>query len=273
MRIRKTGYYPSDDHKPPEDGGIHGFYEILSIHQGRAKLQWLGQAYVVEGPAVFLLSPDTPHKLTYLEPTVRYHYVEFELADSNLFPTFPQLFQWNGMQNSLESFKPDSDLIGITLESLERLSKMYTQQKTPHVEEALACELRKLIALVRHLLERSDRLEGRTESLKATQLRLVEVIMRYMETNYQMKIELHTLSRLVHLNGSYLIRLFKSYQGKTPFEYLRELRMNAAVSYLKNSAMSVQEISECSGFANIHYFSTSFKKEFGVSPSEWRLLQ
>jgi len=272
MKIRKVGYYSTLNGPNPESGGIHAYYEILVIHQGRAVLEWLGQSYSVEGPVVFLLSPNTPHRLQCLSSPLRYLYVEFEIddGDATLLPTLQQLFQWNALQGKLLWPPLESTLISLSLQSLEPLAILYATDKTPLMEEALGFDLRKMFTLVRHLLQHKDRMEGRIETVQQTQIRIIEAIMRYMESNYREALTLQTLAQLVHLNGSYLIRLFKALQGKTPFQYLNELRMSAATSYLQNSDLSIQEISKASGYSSIHYFSRAFKQKFGVSPSVTR---
>jgi AraC-like DNA-binding protein len=56
----------------------------------------------------------------------------------------------------------------------------------------------------------------------------------------------------------------------TPFQYLNNIRMNAAEKFLQNSDMSIQEIAIITGYQSIHYFSRSFKQKYGVSPIQWR---
>jgi len=270
MKIRKVGFYPNPEHSIPEGGGIHGCYEILCIQQGRAQLEWLGRLYTVEGPAAFLLSPNTPHTFRSLSGVLRYHYVEFDIVDATAFPTLPQLLQWNGMQDLTASPRQEKDLFQTNLLALEHLVKRYTYDKRPLLEEALEHDMRKMLNLVFYLLEHADRMEGRMESLQQAQHRTIEAIMRYMESNFREELSLQKLADLVHLNGSYLIRLFKRLQGKTPFAYLNELRITAATSYLHNSDLSIQAIAQASGYSSIHYFSYAFKREFGINPSEWR---
>lgn len=64
---------------------------------------------------------------------------------------------------------------------------------------------------------------------------------------------------------------FKAWSGRTPAEYRNEMRINAARSMLKNSVMTVFEISERVGFEDQFYFSRLFKKMTGVSPREYRV--
>ncbi|MFC3770127.1 helix-turn-helix domain-containing protein [Paenibacillus sp. GCM10012303] len=51
---------------------------------------------------------------------------------------------------------------------------------------------------------------------------------------------------------------------------LSRLRLSAATSYLIHTGMSIQQISEETGFNSIHYFSRLFKQTYGVSPQQWR---
>ena len=54
-------------------------------------------------------------------------------------------------------------------------------------------------------------------------------------------------------------------------QYLNKLRLSAAISYLVNTEMGVQQIAEATGFNSIHYFSRLFKRKYGSSPQQWRL--
>ena len=53
-------------------------------------------------------------------------------------------------------------------------------------------------------------------------------------------------------------------------EYLGELRLRRAQELLKDSELSVNEVASKCGYTDIAYFSRSFKKRLGVSPSKWR---
>jgi AraC-like DNA-binding protein len=50
------------------------------------------------------------------------------------------------------------------------------------------------------------------------------------------------------------------------------VRMQQAKTYIANSDMSISEISEKVGFANIEHFSRVFKKNMGISPQKYRKI-
>ena len=61
----------------------------------------------------------------------------------------------------------------------------------------------------------------------------------------------------------------KSYTGKSPQEFIRVVRLERAAMLLRDGE-SVGNVAEKVGFDNAKYFSTAFKKYFGVSPSKYK---
>ncbi len=70
----------------------------------------------------------------------------------------------------------------------------------------------------------------------------------------------------------HFIRIFKNETGKTPYEYLVDIKIEKACSLLRRSNLSVTEICFLCGFNSSSHFSTVFKQKIGVSPSMYRQL-
>ena len=64
--------------------------------------------------------------------------------------------------------------------------------------------------------------------------------------------------------------VFKKATGKTPMEFLEDARMNDAKDILDKSTLIISEIAEAVGYSDPLYFSRTFRKHFGVSPTEYR---
>lgn len=93
---------------------------------------------------------------------------------------------------------------------------------------------------------------------------------RYIETNYQGKITLDSLSDICNLTKYYLSHKFTELYGKSPISYLTEVRIAAAKDLLKTTNYSVEEIANATGFSSSSYFSQAFGKACQVSPQQYR---
>lgn len=99
---------------------------------------------------------------------------------------------------------------------------------------------------------------------------IVEAMKEMIELNYMNDLNLSQIAEQYHYNLSYLSDLFKIKTGKSFLQYLTDVRMNKAVQLLDETPLSLSDIAELTGFSNASYFSTKFKKVFGISPSEHR---
>ncbi len=96
-------------------------------------------------------------------------------------------------------------------------------------------------------------------------------VKNYINSNIQNEITLYILSKAVHMNASYLSRIFKQNTGVTLTEYLLELRIKKAKELLRDTDLKVQEICLKVGIDSPAYFTRIFKKEVGCTTSEYRL--
>ena len=93
---------------------------------------------------------------------------------------------------------------------------------------------------------------------------------RYFQEHYNedINIEEYALSR--NMSVSYFLKKFKEVTTKSPMQYILAIRINNAVSLLESTDYNVTEISTIIGYDNPLYFSRIFKKQKGVSPSDYR---
>jgi YesN/AraC family two-component response regulator len=74
----------------------------------------------------------------------------------------------------------------------------------------------------------------------------------------------------VHLNASYVSQLFKQKMNQNFIDYITERRMKEAAHLLKITSLRVSEVAERLGYKDLAYFSNSFKKWSGETPSQYR---
>ncbi len=77
------------------------------------------------------------------------------------------------------------------------------------------------------------------------------------------------LQKVVGIGDKQLYRKLKSLTGRTPVEYIREMRMRKAAQLLSQGKFSVSEVMYTVGFSNSSYFSKCFSKAYGMTPTEY----
>jgi two-component system, response regulator YesN len=80
------------------------------------------------------------------------------------------------------------------------------------------------------------------------------------------------IAKMVNMSSSYFSQCFKEIVGKTYTDYLRDIRMERAKEYLRNTAKTIQWIAEQVGYNDEKYFSRLFREHVGVLPSEYRQM-
>lgn len=95
-------------------------------------------------------------------------------------------------------------------------------------------------------------------------------LLNYVNTNYNQIIYLSDLSKKFYLNSTYICDLFKKVTKMTFTEYLTQLRMEKACEFLNNTEISISEIAEKVGYKDYYHFSRTFKKAYGITPSNYK---
>lgn len=100
--------------------------------------------------------------------------------------------------------------------------------------------------------------------------RPVAAAVQYVRQHYSEPISLEQVSSQVHLNTEYLSRVFKEEVGCTYSAFVSDVRLKKAAYLLSHTTERVQKIAGQVGYPNVSYFSTIFKKRYGVNPYEYR---
>ncbi|MCP3967023.1 MAG: AraC family transcriptional regulator [Lentisphaerae bacterium] len=91
-----------------------------------------------------------------------------------------------------------------------------------------------------------------------------------LDTSVEKVFDLEKCCVSLGISKAYMIRLFKSNCGVTPYEYLLRLRVKTAELLLKHSMLTIKEISARLAFNDQYHFSNTFKKRNGISPVAFR---
>ena len=99
---------------------------------------------------------------------------------------------------------------------------------------------------------------------------LVIDILNYIDNNLYSKITINDLVYRFNYNKDYIMRLFKREIGITIIDYINKKRIFNSLNDLKNTNNTIILISINYGFYSLEYYSETFNKIMGVSPSMYR---
>lgn len=98
----------------------------------------------------------------------------------------------------------------------------------------------------------------------------IENAKEFLQSNFTKAISLADLSRHCGVSLFYLSRLFKQYTTCSPHQYLSVIRLKHGQMLLKDSSLSVVDVSYACGFTSPEYFSTLFRLKYGIPPGAYR---
>lgn len=166
-------------------------------------------------------------------------------------------------------FSPDSkEFTSNVRTSIHTLRKTVIDNR--QAEEQLYHLFQKLIELQSGEYERSNRLHFEKRSTRLETARRLLITRDFLHSNLSSSITLDDLAKCSALSKNQLLRTFKEYFGQTPFQYLADIRMQKARQLLTYTNIPITEVCSAVGLESITTFSWAFKKQLGLSPSQFQ---
>lgn len=95
-------------------------------------------------------------------------------------------------------------------------------------------------------------------------------IEQYLRQHYQSKITLNQLCHTFYCSRATLTTSFRKMFHTSINEYLTKIRLEKAVTLLKNHSLSIEFVAEQCGFSDQNYFTKVFRKKYSITPSQYR---
>ncbi len=130
--------------------------------------------------------------------------------------------------------------------------------------------------ILRMVNRAADELFGIQEEIQIKQIEeknyIVDLAKEYVEEHYYENLMLMDVAQKAGISPGYLSTLFQKQLSKGFVDYLNEIRIEHACTYLQQTYLKTYEIAYKVGFKDEKYFSKVFKKLKGMSPSEYRKI-
>ncbi len=185
-------------------------------------------------------------------------------------------------QNPSEWYFLTIDPVALGLDFPETLSQtIFSSRTITDLMELICAELKEhhpqreemTLLLLQALcvwLKREDAGDSDLSKVDAVRAEMVLPALSYISRYYMEDITVDELAERCLVSTTHFRRIFKQCTGKSPMEYLCEVRLKMAAVLLRSSRDSVARIASQSGFCTISSFNRKFKEYYGVAPRIWR---
>ncbi len=270
--LDENGLLVFDYHQPSEITHSHEFHEMVLVRNGSGLHVSDDGSYPIRRGDIFLVPPGAAHtyedvrNLDIVNILFDLDKLNLDLADLTdtagyyaFFAAGPQLQV--RYRTSCPLSLTDNQLFAAEEIILE--IKLEQKRNRPGSMFFRRIAFMRLIGLVCRAFS-----ESTTQA--SEELGEISRIIRYFEKNYKKRILLEDLCPVCGKSVSSIVRLFGKALGRSPIEYLIDLRLEKAAARLISTTEPISAIAYAVGFDDSNYFSKMFRKRYSTSPRDYR---
>lgn len=257
-----------------------GFFSLCLVKKGVATLEIDNEKCYLSAPAMICVNPDK--KITILksnhlqiktilftpdfinrnlsvESILSYDYeINCKLFD---FPSFDLFYQTNNFYNCVIPFDVEE------LSKVEYLFDSIIEQLSVQPDNMWSCRAR--MSVIR-IFDYAANLYKEAFEINQESDTLIDCILTFIEFNLEKQFIIDDLCRWYNTNRTTLMTEFKHITGQTINEFVIDKRISVSKKILEFTNISIEELSEKCGFSSQSYFTRTFKKKTGLSPTQYR---
>lgn len=254
-------------------GEAHDFWELVYVDKGNVICQADENHFLLKAGEMVFHKPNEWHDVrAYDDATADVIILAFECHSTHM-SDFEHKILFLGPQEK-ESL---STIVDEASESFE-----YFDNDPPYVElmkkknapfgseQVIRLQLELLLI---YISRRNKSVLTATRELASNNIRqhehLAAEAKQYLQNHINDKISLSQVASSLGISVSLLKRVFREQTDTSVISYLTGLRITEAKRMIRNHNLNFTQISEALGYDNIHYFSAQFKKQTGMTPTEY----
>lgn len=242
------------------------------------------------------------YEITYIASGFGFHYIngkEYPVKEGDIFLNVPGEFH-DGMASNADPFR--YFYIGFDFEyaqganAFDHIKKMFDQVRSPVIQDELGIKApflgifnelinlkeysdvmikmhlhQVIIMAYRNYFANWDKryyLQNQTDTAN----QIVYEIIHYIDVNLLQIVELSELENQLGYTYSHLSHIFSKKTGLTIKQYYNRKRFEKAIDWMKESDMTLSQVAEKLGYQSLNAFSKAFRKQYGISPTEYQTL-
>lgn len=253
-----TSFFNTVDYRTPH---FHQEWELMWLLDNPLMVSRGGGSFRAEKGSLLLFQPNEPHELRMIDETCTFLCLQVS----------PELLR---LENDLVTedvlLNPYlGDRAAGVRSALLEIADAYLSRE-PY--SALLCIGRTFLMFHQILgsipvraITREERISQEKRNKRLTSL------IRFVDENYMHKIRLSDFAEAEGFSMSYLSHFIKSTLNQSFQEYVNSVRVNCACKLISGGEEKLTAVCMASGFSDYRYFSAAFKKQFGMTPEQYKL--
>jgi YesN/AraC family two-component response regulator len=246
----------------------HSFFEVCFVVDGEGEYIDNNSTYKLQKNTLFLSRPNVLHQIK-SENGLFLLYIGLELIESE------SNDKWLKIMEQIEECTEiiiDVEVGASFLLLWESLLSQASQNDHPFFEEIL---MNIANSLILSLLERFSPMHAESSNQNVSNEETSPILTQaklYIQDNLSDTLKLSDIAKHLHISSRHLSRLFVKELGVSYSEYVKKERIQKSAMLLKTTNLSIKEISEQTGFKNVHYFTRVFSATVRNPPGNFRTL-
>ena len=238
----------------------HDYYELYLLIDGKREFFFEDKVFSLTAPTFSVIPPFTMHKTTggsYKRVNVN---ISAELLSERERAFLDKLA--SGIAFALS--KEDALSLSSLLAKGSEIMLADNQEKHSLTLSFVHAALYILESCKLESLDYNEDTKGKRSDTAALE------VVAYINEHYRESLTLENISERFYMSKNTLCSKFRSAMHCSVMEYLSFVRINRAKELLATTDMGMEEISELCGYSSANYFSLTFKRSVGISPSGYR---
>ena len=245
----------SNNSLSPANFNWHESIEVIYVDEGEGIIVCDFEENHVKCGDIFIINSDVLHSIR-TDSYFSYYYL---IIDSNFCKT-------NGLNiSSIRFNKRISDSRAISM--FAAILRTYTNPENYVYHAKLRA---KVLDFMVFLCESHGKLSDTREHGYDKNFDSIRRAIIYIREHLSERITIDSLAEMVGISKFHFIREFKRITHYTPILYITIVRIETARRLIAETDINISEISDKCGFDNLSYFSKTFKKYTGISPTKLR---
>ena len=264
-------YYYEDRALPKVDMHLHNYYEFCFFLEGDIEMEVENETYSILTGDIMLIPPHLSHRSiikSYDKPYRRFvFWISQEYCNHLLqaSPDYAYIMQYTETEKSYVFHTDQMQFHSIQFKFLRILEEMHSEKFGRDTQISI-CISDLLLTLNRLVYEQKVPKRKNSEHL------LYQQLTEYIENYPDEDLSLDVLAKKFFVSKYHIAHVFKDNIGMSIHQYITKKRLNLCQEAI-SGGMSITDAYQKFGFGDYSSFYRAFKKEYGISPKDYRDMQ